>query len=154
MRIRALSLALAATLALTIAPAKAETFEVLMLNRDKETKEAMVFKPAVLKIAPGDTVRFVSTDRGHNVVSLDGLIPEGAESFKSRMNKDIELTFDVPGVYAYKCQPHYAMGMIGIIIVGDDISGLDALAEESMPGRAKQRRDAYIEAARSLAGAS
>ena len=40
----------------------------------------MVFEPSFVKIAPGDTVRFVSTDKGHNAETIKGMLPEGAAS--------------------------------------------------------------------------
>ena len=97
-------------------PAFAKTHEVQMLNKSPDnTKQFMVFSPAYLQVDPGDTIIFISVDKGHNSVSLKGMIPEGAESWKSKMNKDFEITLDVEGIYAYKCLPHYGMGMVGII---------------------------------------
>jgi len=50
--------------------------QVQMLN--KGTDGAMVFEPDFIKIAPGDTVTFVPTDKSHNVETFKGLIPDGA----------------------------------------------------------------------------
>lgn len=38
----------------------------------------MVFEPALVKIAPGDTVKLVSTDKGHNAETIKGILPKGA----------------------------------------------------------------------------
>jgi len=96
--------------------AMAETFEVKMLNRGE--KGPMVFEPDFLEIAPGDRVRFVPTHKSHNAATIDGMVPEGAEGFKSRINDEFETAFDRPGFYGIKCSPHYGMGMVMLIKVG------------------------------------
>ena len=73
----------------------------------------MVFEPAFVKIAPGDTVKFVSTDKGHNAESIKGMLPEGAAPFVGKNNEDIAVKFEQEGVYGIKCLPHYGMGMVG-----------------------------------------
>ncbi len=120
----------------------AEEFEVQMLNRGAEG--TMVFEPAFLQIQPGDSVRFVPTDRGHNAESVRGMTPEGAEPFKGRINEEITVTFDVEGAYGYMCLPHFAMGMVGLIVVGDDPQNIDAFADVRMTPKARQRFDGYI----------
>ncbi|MDA7949660.1 MAG: pseudoazurin [Hyphomicrobiaceae bacterium] len=118
-------------LPLTIVAASAETHEVLMLNKDpNDKKKRNVFIPAVIRIKPGDTVKFVSGDKGHNTESMKGMIPEGAKPWKSKVSKDFELTFDKPGVYGYRCTPHYTLGMVGIVIVEGE--GWDANLEAAM----------------------
>ena len=97
----------------------------------------MVFEPALVKIAPGDVVRFLPTDKGHNVETIKGMLPEGAEAFAGKMNKEVEVIFDKPGVYGVKCMPHYGMGMVGLIIVGD-AANTDSAKAVVHPGRAKQ----------------
>ena len=47
---------------------------VKMLNQG--SGGVMVFEPAVLKVAVGDSVTFESTDAAHNSASLPGMIPE------------------------------------------------------------------------------
>ena len=71
------SLLLALGLAIPCGMAQAESFQVQMLNRGETG--AMVFEPAFLHVQPGDTVVFVPTDPGHNVASLEGMIPESAD---------------------------------------------------------------------------
>jgi pseudoazurin len=95
--------------------------DIEMLNKDPEDKKRrMIFKPLIQVVQPGDTVRFVSVDKGHNSQSIDGMLPEGAEAWKSKISKDHEVTLTVPGFYGYKCTPHTAMGMVGLIIVQGD----------------------------------
>jgi pseudoazurin len=114
----------------------AETFEVQMLN--KGTEGAMVFEPAFVKAAVGDTVTFLSPDKGHNAESIKGMLPDGVEPFKSEMSKDFTLTLTTEGLYGVKCTPHYAMGMVALIQVGAPVN-LDAAAAVVQKGKAKTR---------------
>ena len=109
-----------------------------MLNKGPEG-QPMQFDPAFLMIEPGDTVTFIATDKGHNSESILEMIPEGAETWKGKMNEEISVTFDVEGIYGYKCQPHFGMGMVGIIQVGDNTDNLDSAQTAKLPGKAKSR---------------
>ncbi len=75
------------------------------------------FVPAVVFIQPGDTVHWTNMN-GHNTHSIDGLIPQGAEPWQSKLGEDYSHTFTVPGAYIYKCDPHYSLGMVAAIVVG------------------------------------
>jgi len=137
-------LASAAALALlTGSAAFAEMHEVKMLNKGPDG-EIMVFEPAFLQVAPGDTVKFLATDRGHNAETLDGLVPEGAEGFEGRINEEIEVTLDSAGLYGVQCKPHYAMGMVMTIAVGEVEAAPDDFLEGRIPPRAKERFEAQL----------
>lgn len=141
------SVTMAAVLLLS-APALsiAADFEVKMLN--KGTEGAMVFEPAGLKIAAGDTVTFVATDKSHNAEAIKGMIPDSAVEFKGKMNETIKVTFDVPGLYGVKCAPHVGMGMVAAILVGDaPAANLDAFNAAKLPKKARERIDAAVAAA-------
>jgi pseudoazurin len=125
---------------LAIAPAFAADYEVQMLN--KGAAGAMVFEPAFVQIQPGDTVTFVPTDKSHNVESIKDMLPEGVEPFKSKVNEAFTMTFDVPGAYGIKCTPHFAMGMIGLIVVGDQPANLEAVKAVKVPKKVGERFDA------------
>ena len=112
--------------------------QIQMLNKDSAGL-VMQFEPAFLKIAPGDTVTFVPTDKGHNSESILEIAPEGAEPWKGKINEEITVTFTTEGVYAFKCQPHFALGMVGLIQVGESPANLDAAAAAKLPGKAKTR---------------
>jgi pseudoazurin len=148
-------LATGLALALGAGAASAETHEVKMLNQDPDTpRDMMVFEPAVIEIEPGDTVRFVPEDRGHNAQSVKGAIPEGAEPFRGGINEAIEVTFDEEGTYLYKCLPHEALGMIGLVLVGDHERNLDAVRDATLRGaRAEERLADYLERATETASA-
>ncbi|MGQ3211410.1 MAG: pseudoazurin [Shinella sp.] len=145
MRIMAKSIVGAAAVILALAlPAAAADFEVHMLNKGAEG--AMVFEPAFVKVAPGDTVTFIPTDKGHNVETIKGMIPDGAEAFKSKMNENYKVTFDKPGAYGVKCTPHVGMGMVGVVVVGDAPANLDAVKTGKLPKKARERMDGAITA--------
>ncbi|MEX0758044.1 MAG: pseudoazurin, partial [Tistlia sp.] len=108
--------------------------EVQMLNRGEAGM--MVFEPAYLEVAPGDTVTFVPTDASHNAETIDGMLPAGAEAFVGKMNKAVTVTFETEGVYGYKCKPHLPMGMVGVVVVGDPAANLAEAGEAKLPGKA------------------
>ncbi len=124
--------------------ASAETFEVKMLNRGE--KGPMVFEPDFLEIAAGDRVRFVPTHKSHNAATIEGMVPEGVEGFKSRINDEFETGFDKPGFYGIKCSPHYGMGMVMLIKVGDATLP-QSYRTVDMPARAKPRFEELFERA-------
>ena len=115
----------------------AEDTTVEMLN--KLDKRTMVFSQEIVRINPGDTVYWKSTDPGHNVqfISKNG-VPDGVEKFKSKVSKDTEFTFTIPGIYAYWCVPHKTLGMIGFVIVGEDLSNLDSIKKVKFIGKSKK----------------
>jgi pseudoazurin len=115
--------------------AQAAEIEVKMLNKGADG--AMVFEPALVRIAPGDTVKFVATDKGHNAETIETMLPEGGKTFVGKINEELAITFDKPGVYGYKCKPHYGMGMVGLVVVGD-ATNLDQAKAATHPGKAKQ----------------
>lgn len=120
--------------ALLASPALAETHEVRMLNRNDHG--SMVYEPQFLRIAPGDTVRFLPAQPGHNAATIDGMVPEGAAPFRSKINEAFEVTLDVPGAYGVKCSPHVAMGMVMLIEVG---AAEAPVLPEALPKKARER---------------
>lgn len=133
-RTLATGLALAALMGTT---AFAETFEVQMLNKGSDG-ERMVFEPAFIQAQPGDTIKFIAADRSHNAEINTGMLPEGAETFSGKINEEIEVTLDVEGVYGVICKPHYAMGMVMTIAVGDVEAPADFF-QGRVPPKARQR---------------
>ncbi|MER9673532.1 pseudoazurin [Mesorhizobium sp. M0208] len=114
--------------------ASAEEHVVQMLNKGE--KGAMVFQPAFIKAAPGDTVKFVPTDKSHDAESIKGMLPNGAAAFKGKPNEEITVTLTQEGVYGVKCAPHYGMGMVALIVVGKPVN-LDAAKTVKHAGKAK-----------------
>lgn len=124
--------------------ALAADHQVMMLNKDTDGR-AMQFEPAFLRVEPGDTVTFVPTNPSHNSETVADAIPEGAEPWKGGMNKEITVTLTEEGLYAYKCLPHFGMGMVGLIQVGDSTENLEAVESAKYPGKAKDRMAELIE---------
>ena len=113
-----------------------EAHMIEMLN--KSGNEMMVYSKKIIKVNVGDTVTWKATTKGHNVEFIRNGTPEGVGKFKSKMNVDAEYKFDVPGIYAYWCTPHKAMGMIGFVVVGDDKSNLDKIKAIKFVGKSKK----------------
>ncbi|WEF24811.1 pseudoazurin [Paracoccus sp. S3-43] len=116
--------------------------EVHMLNKGEAGM--MVFEPAFVKAEPGDVIHFVPTDKSHNVEAIKEILPAGVEPFKSKINEEYSLTVTEPGLYGVKCTPHFAMGMVGLIQVGDAPANLDAARTAKMSKKARERMDAEI----------
>ena len=110
---------------------------VEMLNK-RDDGEKMVYSEDISKIEVGDTIKWIPTNKGHNVEFIAG--PEGASlPKKSGLNKEVVMKFDKPGVYLYVCTPHKVMGMIAMVVVGGDLSNKDAISSVKMIGRGKKR---------------
>lgn len=95
--------------------------EIQMLTRDPDDPTGMqVFKPRIIEANVGDTIRFVPTDPTHQSSSMEGMIPEGTRGWEGEINQAVEYVVPKPGIYGYQCVPHYAAGMVGIIIVNGE----------------------------------
>lgn len=122
--------------------AYADNITLEMLNK-RDDGQKMVYSEDVVRVNVGDTVTWVPTSKGHNVEIVAA--PEGFDiPKKSKNNKEVSITFDVPGIYYYWCTPHKSMGMIGLVIVGDDISNKDAIAKAKAMGKSKKKLKALL----------
>jgi len=130
-----ISLFLGVCLSLAPATTLAKTVEVRMLNNTPAGGPGFV--PDLVRIAPGDSVHFIATDSGHNAQSVPGMLPEGAEPFGGEMSRDLTVTFEKSGLYGFRCSPHYFIGMVGLIVVGDTHNET-ALKQQSQPGMAQE----------------
>jgi pseudoazurin len=115
--------------------------EIKMLNKSKtDPKMKMVFEPSFVLADAGDCIKFIPTSKGHNAETIKKMIPKGAKKFKSKMNKELIVQLDVEGLYGIKCKPHYQMGMIALIQVGEvseDV--IKEAAKVKHRGKAKDR---------------
>lgn len=127
---------------MSAAIAAAETHEVRMLNKGAEGR--MVFEPATLSVAAGDTVKFLATDKGHNAETIEGMLPDGAEPFRGKINQEIEVSLTEEGLYGVMCKPHYAMGMVMLIAVGDGVAAPEGFLEGRIPRKAMERFEAQL----------
>jgi pseudoazurin len=130
----------AAAIGATAGAASAADHEVRMLNKGESG--VMVFEPAFVQAAPGDTINFIATDKSHDAETIKGMIPDGAEPFKGELSENLSVTLTEEGVYGVKCTPHYPMGMAMLIAVGDPSSNLDAAKSAKNPKKAQERLDA------------
>jgi pseudoazurin len=121
-------LALLMVVAANFAVAAEHTVEM----KNKGEGGIMVFEPAVLHVAVGDTVTFAPTDAGHNSETVDGLMPEGATPWKGENGQSITVTIDKQGVYVYKCLPHSIMAMVGVIVAGEPVN-LEQIKTDAEP---------------------
>ena len=112
----------------------AENHTIDMLN--KLGKERMIYSKKVISINLNDDITWKSVDKGHNVEFIG--LPEGASKYKSKISKEAKYTFSKPGIYLYQCTPHKAMGMIGLVIVGNDKSNLDKIKKVRVYGKSKK----------------
>jgi|TARA_B100001971_G_scaffold143185_1_gene132365 pseudoazurin len=121
-----------------LAPTNIYAADLTINMLDKLNDERMIFDPKIISIQSGDTVFWKAINRGHNVEFLKNGVPEGVEKFKSKIGKDTQFTFDVPGLYAYLCTPHKALGMIGFVIVDNNISNYDQVVRLKYLGKSKK----------------
>ena len=117
----------------------AEDLTIEMLNK-RDDGAKMVYSEDIARIEVGDTITWVPTSKGHNVEFIAG--PDGWKApRKSKLNKEVEMTFDTPGVYVYQCSPHKTMGMIGIVVVGD---GDNDVSKAKVKGKSKKKLKALL----------
>ena len=118
------------------------TFSIDMLNV-RSDGQSMVYSEDVLKVEVGDTVVWKPKDKGHNVEFIIG--PDAIElPKKSRINQEFTYTFEKSGIYFYQCTPHKSMGMIAVIIVGDDLTNLDQVKSVRVFGKSKRKLEEIL----------
>ena len=102
----------------------------------------------VANIGVGDTIEWLPKNEGHNVEFLAG---PNMESLPENSDLDVRhtSTFDLPGVYLYQCTPHGNMGMLGLIVVGNNFDNLGNIEEVELSRVAKSVLQRLIGVARS-----
>ena len=124
-------LVLAAMLVATVMTQKAMA-EVIQI----EFTQFDTFSIEVANINVGDTVEWLPKNKGHNVEFLAG--PDMADlPPKSNMNEFHSVRFEKQGVYLYGCTPHLNMGMLGLIVVGNDLHNINEIGNADLPNVAK-----------------
>ena len=127
--------AVLATLSTSVA--LAEDISIDMLNK-RDDGAKMVYSEDIARIDVGDSITWLPKSKGHNVHFIAG--PEGWElPKKSKNTKEVAITFDTPGIYLYQCPPHATMCMIALVVVGDDMSNLDAIKKIKIRGKSKKK---------------
>ncbi len=130
-----LGAAIAASMTL-VASTSAEEYVVSLMN-DGDSRSYQI-SPEVLRIEVGDTVVFKSEGGMHASKSIPGMMPADAQPWWGKMGEDLLVRFDVPGVYGYKCPATYSLGMVGLIIVGDDMNNMTKAKKVRHPPEAAQ----------------
>ena len=103
----------------------AETIKIEFTEDDSYSIE-------VAHIDVGDTIEWLPKNEGHNVEFLAGPKMNSLPT-KSEIDEVHSVVFTVPGVYLYGCTPHGNMGMIGLIIVGNDFHNLEKIKNIPLP---------------------
>ncbi len=102
----------------------------------------------VAHINIGDTIEWLPKNEVHNVEFFAG--PNmNSLSLTSEIDEIHSVVFKVPGVYLYGCTPHADMGMLGLIVVGNDLHNLEAIKSIQLSRVAKSVLQRFIEKARS-----
>ena len=112
---------------------------------NKLNGNTMVFDPLIVNVDINDTVLWTANVKGHNVEFIKKGVPEGVDKFKSKVGKDTDFTFTIPGIYAYQCTPHKTLGMIAFIVVGDDFSNIENIKKLKFLGKSKKTAKILIE---------
>ena len=108
-----------------------------MLNK-RDDGERMVYSQDVIKVSKGDTVKWIAKDGGHNVEFVAG--PKSFElPPKSIINREVIMEFTIPGIYLYVCSPHSIMGMIGIVVVDEDVSNKETILDYNIGGKGSKK---------------
>ena len=121
-------------------PTLAAEVSIEMLNKDSNGNR-MVYSQEIAKVEVGDTVTWLPASKGHNVEIISS---PNKMRFKSKNSKEAKITFDTPGIYYYWCTPHKGMGMIGLIVVGNDLSNIDSIASAKAIGKSKKKLKALL----------
>ena len=102
----------------------------------------------VVKIDVGDTIEWLPKNKGHNV---EFLAAPNMKSLPEKSDLDVihRITFDLPGVYLYQCTPHGNMGMLGLIVVGNNFDNIDSLGDIELSRVAKSVLGRLIRVAKS-----
>ena len=117
---------------------------VVEMRNKGDDGERMTFEPSFIKIAPGDTIKFVPTDKNHNAESVEEIWPDGVPQVKGKLSSEVVFTAEKDGLYLIKCLPHYGMGMIALVQVGKPVNA-DKLKEYKAMGLADKRLKALME---------
>jgi pseudoazurin len=117
-----------------LSAANAGDITIEMLNK-RDDGQKMVYSADIARVEVGTTITWIPTSKGHNVEFIAGP-DEWDMPKKSKNNKEVSITFDVPGVYVYQCTPHATMGMIALVVVGD---GDNDVSKAKVRGKSKRK---------------
>ena len=114
--------------------ANAADMTIEMLNK-RDDGAKMVYGTDIARVEVGTSITWIPAQKGQNVEFIAG--PDGWDMpKKSKVNKEVTITFDTPGVYLYQCTPHATMGMIALVVVGD---GDNDVSKAKVRGKSKRK---------------
>ena len=117
--------------------ANAADVTIDMLNKDANGNK-MVYGKEIAEVAVGDTITWLPASKGHNVHFISA--PDGVKKLpKSKFNKEFSYTFEKEGIYLYQCTPHKGMGMIALVVVGDNLDNLANIKKAKVLGKSKKK---------------
>ena len=117
--------------------ANAADVTIDMLNKDGSGRK-MVYSKEVAQVAVGDTITWLPASKGHNVHFISA--PDGVKKLpKSKFNKEFSYTFEKEGIYLYQCTPHKGMGMIALVVVGDNLDNLANIKKAKVLGKSNKK---------------
>ena len=123
---------------------------LLVVTTMANTKELemldMWYSEDVTRVDVGETITWKPTVGGHNVHFVAW--PEEykmTQKPSGRIGQEYTITLTEPGIYVYLCTPHVRHGIISFIIVGDDISNKDQIAETLLFGKSQTKLDEFVE---------
>ncbi|MEG3638737.1 plastocyanin/azurin family copper-binding protein [Magnetococcus sp. PR-3] len=102
-------------------------------------QEMFKFVPNFVKLQRGQSIRFLNSLGQHTVVSIEGMMPQGAQAFEIAHEKEALVTFDQPGVYGIRCRVHTRYGMVMLVQVGDKLPNLEQAKKARISRRAKKQ---------------
>ena len=121
--------------------ALAETIQIEITENDSYSLE-------IAYIDAGDTIEWLPKNEGHNVEFLAGPKMNDLPN-NSKINESHSVLFKTPGIYLYGCTPHLNMGMLGLIIVGNNFQNLEEVNKIELSYVANSVLDRLIRTAQS-----
>ena len=117
------------TLLIISKSASAETVQIEFTKFDTYSTE-------VVHIDIGDSVEWLPESAGHNVEFIAGPNMDALPK-SSKMDDLHSVVFKTPGIYLYGCTPHLNMGMLGLVIVGNNLQNLEKIHDVKLSRIAK-----------------
>ena len=93
------------------------------------------FRPPLVRIPAGKTVRFLNSRGQHTVISIRKMWPKGVPEVNLSNISAADVTFNKAGLYGFTCRVHGRYGMVMLIAVGDEWPNMEAAKAGIPSGR-------------------
>lgn len=97
------------------------------------------FRPALVRVPVGKTLRFLNSRGQHTVVSIKKMWPEGVPKANLANIRAADIRFNRPGLYGFTCKVHGRYGMVMLVAVGEQWPNREAATKGVPGGRAGER---------------